>query len=79
LLDFALVLLLVAGMLAVSFVFGHRHQDRATGSPYQAGIVWEGSARVGLSAKFYLVAMLFAILKRYSSARRCADEQGQPT
>jgi hypothetical protein len=32
LLYFALVLLLVAGMLALSFVFGQRHQDRATGS-----------------------------------------------
>lgn len=58
---FALVLLLVASMLALSFVLGQKHRDRATGSPYEAGIVSEGSARVRLSSKFYLVAMLFVI------------------
>lgn len=58
---FALVLVLVAGMLSLSFVLGQRHRDRATGSPYEAGIVSEGSARVRLSSKFYLVAMLFVV------------------
>lgn len=61
LLYFVLVLVLVAGMLALSFVLGQRHHDRATGSPYEAGIVSEGSARVRLSSKFYLVAMLFVV------------------
>lgn len=61
LLYFAVVLLLVASMLALSFVLGQKHRDRATGSPYEAGIVSEGSARVRLSSKFYLVAMLFVI------------------
>ena len=61
LLYFAVVLLLVASMLALSFVLGEKHRDRATGSPYEAGIVSEGSARVRLSSKFYLVAMLFVI------------------
>lgn len=56
-----LVLLLVAGMLALSYVLGQRHQDRATGSPYEAGIVSEGSARVRLSSKFYLIAMFFVV------------------
>jgi NADH-quinone oxidoreductase subunit A len=58
---FLLVLLIVAGTLAVSYVLGERHCDRATGSPYEAGIVSEGSARVRLSAKFYLVAMFFVV------------------
>lgn len=61
LLYFTLVLMLVAGMLSLSFVLGQRHRDRATGSPYEAGIVSEGSARVRLSSKFYLVAMLFVV------------------
>lgn len=61
LLYFALVLLLVASMLALSSVLGEKHRDRATGSPYEAGIVSEGSARVRLSSKFYLVAMLFVV------------------
>jgi NADH-quinone oxidoreductase subunit A len=58
---FLLVLLIVAGTLAVSYVLGERHCDRATGSPYEGGIVSEGSARVRLSAKFYLVAMFFVV------------------
>ncbi len=58
---FALVLLLVAGMLAVSYLLGQRHRERATGVPYEGGILSEGSARVRLSAKFYLVAMFFVI------------------
>lgn len=57
----ALVVLLVAAMLAVSYVLGQRHNEHATGSPYESGILSEGSARVHLSAKFYLVAMFFVI------------------
>jgi NADH-quinone oxidoreductase subunit A len=58
---FVAVLLLVAAMLAISHVLGQRHDERATGSPYESGILSEGSARVRLSAKFYLVAMFFVI------------------
>lgn len=58
---FILVILLTGGMLAVSYVLGQRHQERATGSPYEGGILSEGSARVRLSAKFYLVAVFFVI------------------
>jgi len=58
---FFLVIATVAGMLLVSFVLGQRHNDRATGAPYEAGIVSEGSARVRLSAKFYLTAMFFVV------------------
>jgi NADH-quinone oxidoreductase subunit A len=58
---FILVMLLVAGMLLVSSLLGQRHNDRATGSPFESGIVSEGSARVRLSAKFYLVAMFFVV------------------
>lgn len=58
---FALVGAVVAGMLGLSFVLGQRHHDRATGTPYESGIVSEGTARVRLSAKFYLVAMFFVI------------------
>ena len=58
---FALALLLVAGMLVVSYLLGQRHHQRSTGAPYEGGILSEGSARVRLSAKFYLVAMFFVI------------------
>ena len=58
---FVVVLLLVAAMLAVSYVLGQRHDEHATGQPYESGILSEGSARVHVSAKFYLVAMFFVI------------------
>jgi len=61
LLYFALVLLLVAGMLLVSYVLGERHRERATGVPYEAGIESEGSARVRRTAKFYMIAMFFVV------------------
>lgn len=58
---FGLVLLLVGSMLLVSYLLGQRHHAPATGQPYEAGIVSEGSAHVRLSAKFYLVAVFFVI------------------
>jgi NADH-quinone oxidoreductase subunit A len=58
---FVLVIVLVAAMLGISFVLGQRHQDRATGDPYEAGIVSEGSARLRFSASFYLTAMFFVV------------------
>lgn len=56
----ALVVLVIATMLA-SFMLGQRHGDPATGKPYESGIVSEGSARVRLSARFYLVAVFFVV------------------
>ncbi len=57
-----LIALVVAGsMIGLSFVLGERHSDRATGQPYESGIVSTGTARVRLSVKFYIVAMLFVI------------------
>jgi len=58
---FILVIALVAAMLGISFVLGERHDDRATGSPYEAGIVSEGSGRLRLTANFYLIAMFFVV------------------
>ena len=57
----ALVAILVGAMLGLSYVLGQRHHDRSTDYPYESGILSEGSARVRLSAKFYLVAMFFVI------------------
>lgn len=58
---FIAVLALVAGMLVLSHLLGQRHTERATGEPYESGIVSTGSARLRFSVKFYLVAMLFVI------------------
>lgn len=58
---FAAVIFVVAVMLGLSYVLGERHKERATGDPYESGIMTTGSARLRLSAKFYLVAMFFVI------------------
>lgn len=58
---FFVVLLVPAGMIAVSHVLGQRHSEHATGSPYESGIVSEGSAEARFSIKFYLIAMFFVV------------------
>jgi NADH-quinone oxidoreductase subunit A len=58
---FVLVVLLVAAIIAVSHVLGQRHSDTAKGEVFESGIAPTGSARVRLSARFYLVAMFFVI------------------
>ncbi len=57
----AIVLVIVAGMLALSYLLGQRHHERATGEPYESGMLPTGSARLRLNAKFYLVAMFFVV------------------
>jgi NADH-quinone oxidoreductase subunit A len=57
----AIVLSLVFLMLGLSFVLGQQHKERATGEPYEGGIVSAGSARLRFSSQFYLIAMLFVI------------------
>ena len=58
---FLAVLLLVAAMLAVSYILGEHHTGHATNEPYESGVPIIGSARQRLSAKFYLVAVFFVI------------------
>jgi len=58
---FGAVIFLVAAMLGLSYILGERHVDPATNQPYESGIVSTGSARLRLSADFYLVAMFFVI------------------
>ncbi|MGH9326049.1 MAG: NADH-quinone oxidoreductase subunit A [Terriglobia bacterium] len=48
-------------MLGVSYLLGQRHEEKATGDPYEGGILSEGSAHVRMSARFYLVAMFFVV------------------
>lgn len=57
----ALVVLVAAGMLGVSALLGQRHKDRATDEPYESGIAATGNARLRMSIRFYLVAILFVI------------------
>ncbi len=58
---FAAVVLLAAVMIGLSYFLGQRHRERATGLPYESGVVSTGTARVRFDIKFYLVAMFFVI------------------
>jgi NADH-quinone oxidoreductase subunit A len=58
---FLLVFIVVTGMEALSYILGQRHRQRATGEPYESGIVPTGAARLRLSVRFYLVAVFFVI------------------
>ena len=58
---FAFVVFLVTAVLIVSYLLGQRHSEPATGEPFEGGIVSEGSARVRLSVRYYVVAMFFVV------------------
>ncbi|HEX7634510.1 MAG TPA: NADH-quinone oxidoreductase subunit A [Noviherbaspirillum sp.] len=58
---FFLVIALMAGIMALSYVAGERHTAPAADEPFESGIVPVGFARLRLSAKFYLIAMFFVI------------------
>jgi len=58
---FVFVIVLVAAVLAVSYVLGQKHSEPATGEPYEGGIVSQGSAQVRFSMRYYLVAMFFVV------------------
>ncbi|TXH03120.1 MAG: NADH-quinone oxidoreductase subunit A [Nevskiaceae bacterium] len=48
-------------MLGLSWLLGGREWGRAKNEPFESGVVSVGSARMRLSAKFYMVAMFFVI------------------
>lgn len=63
--SFGIFLLGVAGMclfmLGVSYFLGGRDWGRAKNEPFESGIVSQGTARLRVSVKFYMVAMAFVI------------------
>jgi NADH-quinone oxidoreductase subunit A len=58
---FATVVIIVAGMLTLSYLLGEKHRQRTTGEPYESGMPPTGSARLRFDVKFYLVATFFVI------------------
>jgi NADH-quinone oxidoreductase subunit A len=50
-----------AAMLGASAILGKRVRNRVKDTPYECGIVPQGSARERFSVKFYLVAMIFIL------------------
>ena len=55
------VVLLVAGMLFVSYFLGEKHRERATNKSYESGIAATGSTKLRFPVHFYIVAMFFVI------------------
>jgi len=58
---FAAAVALIVLMVGLSYILGQRHLDRATGEPYESGMVPTGSAWMQFDVKYYLVAMFFVI------------------
>ncbi len=56
-----LVLVVIGGMIGLSFLFGQRHKERATGQPFESGIPPTGSGRPRFNVRYYLVAVFFVI------------------
>ena len=55
------VVLLVGGILSVSYFLGERHKEHATDETYESGITSTGSGRLRFPVHFYIVAMFFVI------------------
>jgi NADH-quinone oxidoreductase subunit A len=59
---FASILVLVIAILVLSSLIGEKSpMQRATGEPFESGVVHIGSAQIPVSVEFYLVAILFVI------------------
>lgn len=52
---------IVTAMIILSYVLGQKHKERATGEPYESGIVSTGTARMRFDVRFYMVGMFFVI------------------
>jgi NADH-quinone oxidoreductase subunit A len=55
------VLLIVGGMLGLSYIVGERHKEKQTDTIYESGIKATGDARMRYPVHFYIVAMFFVI------------------
>lgn len=58
---FTAIVVILAAMLSISRMLGQCTYGRATGQPFESGIVSVGDPPLRLSSKFYLVAMFFVI------------------
>ena len=55
------VVFLAVAMMVLSYFLGEQHSEPETGDVWESGIEATGTARLSISAKFYLVAMFFVI------------------
>jgi NADH-quinone oxidoreductase subunit A len=52
---------LAIGLVAASYLLGHRVRNKVKDTPYECGMTPTGTASERFSVKFYLVAMLFIL------------------
>jgi NADH-quinone oxidoreductase subunit A len=57
----ALVLLVVGGMLTISYLLGERQERGDTAQPYESGMLPTAPARLRFGVKFYMVSLFFVI------------------
>lgn len=57
----AMVLVLVGGMIGLSYVLGERHRRRTRNAPYESGIEPTGSARARFGARYYMLGVFFIL------------------
>jgi len=55
------VVLLVSGILFISYFLGERHKEPATNDVYEGGIIPTGTARLLFPIHFYIIALFFVI------------------
>jgi len=55
------VVLLVSGMLFISYFLGERHKEPATNDVYEGGVIADGTARMLFPVHFYIIALFFVI------------------
>jgi NADH-quinone oxidoreductase subunit A len=56
-----MVILLVSGMIALSYVLGERHASPGRNRPYESGIEPTGTARLRYDSRYYLVGIFFIL------------------
>jgi NADH-quinone oxidoreductase subunit A len=58
---FVCVIILVSGMLGLSYILGERKKNRPDAEPYESGMKPTGPAHIRFDVLFYLNAMFFVI------------------
>jgi NADH-quinone oxidoreductase subunit A len=55
------VVILILGMIILSYLLGQRRMGRETALPFESGVSSTGSAHVRFSINFYLIALFFVV------------------
>lgn len=55
------VIVLVGGMLLLSYYIGERHGEKVSSKPFESGVIPTGSARLHFPIHFYIIAMFFVV------------------